>query len=234
MTMLQMRRAADRGQADFGWLKSAHTFSFGQYMDPKFRGFRDLLVINDDRVSPGRGFGTHGHSDMEIISYVLDGEIEHRDSLGNGEVLRVGEVQRMSAGTGIRHSEFNPSKEKGLHFLQMWVLPERAGLKPSYEQKSFPVDERRGRWQTLVSPDGADGSLLIHQDVRLLGTLLLQGDVVEYEVPAARYAWLHVATGEVVVNGVTYQAGDGAAVAAPETLRLQGVARSEVILFDLK
>jgi quercetin 2,3-dioxygenase len=234
MTMLQMRRAADRGQADFGWLKSAHTFSFGQYMDPKFRGFRDLLVINDDRVTPGRGFGTHGHSDMEIISYVLDGEIEHRDSLGNGEVLRVGEVQRMSAGTGIRHSEFNPSKEKGLHFLQMWVLPERAGLKPSYEQKSFPVDERRGRWQTLVSPDGADGSLLIHQDVRLLGTLLLQGDVVEYEVPAARYAWLHVATGEVVVNGVTYQAGDGAAVAAPETLRLQGVARSEVILFDLK
>lgn len=232
--MLQMRRAADRGQADFGWLKSAHTFSFGQYMDPKFRGFRDLLVINDDRVTPGRGFGTHGHSDMEIISYVLDGEIEHRDSLGNGEVLRVGEVQRMSAGTGIRHSEFNPSKEKGLHFLQMWVLPERAGLEPSYEQKSFPFEDRRGRWQTLVSRDGADGSLLIHQDVRLLGTLLLEGDVVEYEVPAARYAWLHVATGEVVVNGVTYQAGDGAAVAAPETLRLQGVARSEVILFDLK
>jgi hypothetical protein len=165
---------------------------------------------------------------------VLDGEIEHRDSLGNGEVLRVGEVQRMSAGTGIRHSEFNPSKDKGLHFLQMWVLPERAGLKPSYEQKSFPVEERRGRWQTLVSPDGAEGSLLIHQDVRLLGTLLLEGDVVDYEVPAARYAWLHVATGEVTVNGVTYQAGDGAAVAAPETLRLQGVARSEVILFDLR
>jgi hypothetical protein len=232
--MIQMRRAADRGQADFGWLKSAHTFSFGQYMDPRFRGFRDLLVINDDRVAPGRGFGTHGHSDMEIISYVLDGEIEHRDSLGNGEVLRVGEVQRMSAGTGIRHSEFNPSKDKGLHFLQMWVLPERAGLKPSYEQKSFPVEERRGRWQTLVSPDGAEGSLLIHQDVRLLGTLLLEGDVVDYEVPAARYAWLHVATGEVTVNGVTYQAGDGAAVAAPETLRLQGVARSEVILFDLR
>jgi redox-sensitive bicupin YhaK (pirin superfamily) len=232
--MIQMRRAADRGQADFGWLKSAHTFSFGQYMDPRFRGFRDLLVINDDRVAPGRGFGTHGHSDMEIISYVLDGEIEHRDSLGNGEVLRVGELQRMSAGTGIRHSEFNPSKDKGLHFLQMWVLPERAGLKPSYEQKSFPVEERRGRWQTLVSPDGAEGSLLIHQDVRLLGTLLLEGDVVDYEVPAARYAWLHVATGEVTVNGVTYQAGDGAAVAAPETLRLQGVARSEVILFDLR
>jgi len=232
--MMQMRRAADRGQADFGWLKSAHTFSFGQYMDPRFRGFRDLLVINDDRVTPGRGFGTHGHSDMEIISYVLDGEIEHRDSLGNGEVLRVGEVQRMSAGTGIRHSEFNPSQDKGLHFLQMWVLPERAGLKPSYEQKSFPVEERRGRWQTLVSPDGADGSLLIHQDVRLLGTLLLEGDVVEYEVPSARYAWLHVATGEVTVNGVTCQAGDGAAVAAPETLRLQGVARSEVILFDLR
>ena len=232
--MMQMRRAADRGQADFGWLKSAHTFSFGQYMDPRFRGFRDLLVINDDRVTPGRGFGTHGHSDMEIISYVLDGEIEHRDSLGNGEVLRVGEVQRMSAGTGIRHSEFNPSQDKGLHFLQMWVLPERAGLKPSYEQKSFPVEERRGRWQTLVSPDGADGSLLIHQDVRLLGTLLLEGDVVEYEVPSARYAWLHVATGEVAVNGLTCQAGDGAAVAAPETLRLQGVARSEVILFDLR
>ena len=232
--MIQMRRAADRGQADFGWLKSAHTFSFGQYMDPRFRGFRDLLVINDDRVAPGRGFGTHGHSDMEIISYVLDGEIEHRDSLGNGEVLRVGEVQRMSAGTGIRHSEFNPSKDKGLHFLQMWVLPERAGLKPSYEQKSFPVEDRRGRWQTLVSRDGAEGSLLIHQDVRLLGTLLLEGDVVDYEVPAARYAWLHVATGEVTVNGATYQAGDGAAVAAPETLRLQGVARSEVILFDLR
>ncbi len=228
-----IRRAGERGHAQHGWLDSRHTFSFADYYDPAHMGFRALRVINEDRVAPGQGFGTHGHRDMEIISYVLEGQLEHRDSLGTGAVLRPGEVQRMSAGTGVRHSEFNPSQTEPVHFLQIWIVPERAGIAPGYEQKAFPADERRGKLRLVASRDGRDGSLTIHQDVQLHAGLLDPGQKAEYRLPPGRYAWVHIARGSLSLDGERLEAGDAAAVSAPGTLALQGREAAELLLFDL-
>lgn len=233
--MWQIRRAEERGHADHGWLKSAHTFSFASYFDPEFRGFRDLLVINDDRVAAGRGFGTHPHTDMEIVTWVIDGALAHEDTMGNREVLRAGEVQRMSAGTGIRHSEMNASSSAPVHFLQMWVMPAEKGMAPSYEQKSFDVQERKGRWRTILTPDGAAGALTIHQDVRLMATYLTAGDEVPLSVPQGRYGWLHVATGTVKLGDDTLlSAGDGVAFDSDESFTLSGSSDADILLWDLR
>jgi hypothetical protein len=230
---LTLRRASERGHADHGWLDSRHTFSFADYFDPEHMGFRTLRVINEDRVQPGRGFPTHGHRDMEIISYVLEGAIAHKDSLGHAEVLRPGEVQRMSAGTGVLHSEFNPSREERLHFYQVWILPDRAGHEPEYEQKAFPLEERQDRLALLVSPDGAQGSLRIHQDARMLGALLDRGKTVAHELAPGRAAWLQVARGVLLVNGERLAAGDGAALEGAGPLALEALEPAELLLFDL-
>ncbi len=232
--MITIRRAEDRGHFDHGWLDTRHTFSFADYQDDRFMGFRDLRVVNEDRVRPGQGFGMHGHRDMEIVSYVLEGALAHRDSLGSGSTLRPGEVQRMSAGTGIRHSEFNGSPDAPVHFLQIWILPERDGLAPSYEQKAFPLEERRGKLRLLVSPDAADGALRIHQDVRLYGTVLGDGEEAALELASGRHAWIQVARGEVVANGERLRAGDGAAVSGERRVALRGAGAAEVLLFDLR
>ncbi len=231
--MLDIRRSEDRGRANFGWLNSRHTFSFGHYYDPSFMGFGPLRVINEDHVQPGRGFDTHGHSDMEIISYVLDGALEHKDSMGNGSIMRPGEVQRMSAGTGVRHSEFNASDTDEVHFLQIWILPERDGLEPSYEQKAFSTDEKRGKLRLVGSRDGRDGSVTIHQDVDLYATLLSEGDQVAHELADSRKAWVQVATGAAILNGKALEAGDGVAVAGPATIEVSGASDAEVLLFDM-
>ena len=232
--MISIRRAEDRGTFDHGWLDTRHTFSFAGYHDPRFMGFRDLRVVNEDRVVPGEGFGEHGHRDMEIVSYVLEGELAHRDRLGNGSTLRAGEVQRMTAGTGIRHAEFNASADRPLHFLQIWILPARTGLAPGWEQRAFPEAERRGRWRVLVSPDGADGSLTIHQDVRLLGALLAPGEEARHELAPGRHAWVQVARGEVTLNGRPLRAGDGAAVSEERLVSVRPVSEADVLLFDLR
>ena len=233
--MITIRRAEERGHADHGWLDTRHTFSFAEYHDPAHMGFGDLRVINEDRVQPGAGFGTHGHRDMEIVSYVLEGELAHRDSMGNGSTIRPGEVQRMSAGTGVRHSETNPSREQPVHFLQIWILPSEEGLAPGYEQKAFPADERRGRLRLVASPDGRDGSVTIHQDARVSMALLAEGERVRHEIAKGRRAWLHVARGEVTVNGTRLRAGDGAAVEREAALDIAGAgtAEAEVLVFDL-
>lgn len=230
--MITIRRADERGHADHGWLDTYHTFSFADYHDPAHMGFRALRVINEDRVRGGRGFGTHGHRDMEIISYVLDGALGHRDSMGTNGVIRPGEVQRMSAGTGVMHSEMNASEEELVHFLQIWILPERGGITPSYEQKRFDEDERRGRLRLVASPDAGDGSVKIHQDVRLYTTLLDDGDSVTHDYASGRYGWVQVARGEVELNGQTLKAGDGAAIADEARVTLTGKG-AEVLLFDL-
>lgn len=230
---LTIRKAEERGRANFGWLDSKHSFSFGHYYDPEHMGHGPLRVINDDRVAPGGGFPPHPHSDMEIISYVLEGGLEHKDSLGTGSVIRPGDVQRMSAGTGIRHSEFNASKSEPVHFLQIWIIPEEQGLKPGYEQKAFPADEKRGRLRLIGSNDGRDGSVTIHQDVDLYATLLARGEEVSHEIASGRGGWVQVARGSVTLNGETLQEGDGVAVTASGMLRLQGVADAEVLLFDM-
>lgn len=230
---LTIRKAEERGRANFGWLDSKHSFSFGHYYDPEHMGHGPLRVINDDRVAPGGGFPPHPHSDMEIISYVLEGGLEHKDSLGTGSVIRPGDVQRMSAGTGIRHSEFNASKSEPVHFLQIWIIPEEQGLKPGYEQKTFPADEKRGRLRLIGSNDGRDGSVTIHQDVDLYATLLARGEEVSHEIASGRGGWVQVARGSVTLNGETLQEGDGVAVTASGMLRLQGVADAEVLLFDM-
>jgi redox-sensitive bicupin YhaK (pirin superfamily) len=230
--MIQIRKAQDRGHFDHGWLDTYHTFSFADYYDPPFMGFRALRVINEDRVAPGRGFGTHSHRDMEIVTYVLDGELEHRDNMGTGSVIRPGEVQRMSAGTGVLHSEVNPSREHPVHFLQIWILPERRGIKPEYEQKAFPTEERNGKLRLVASRDGAEGSLKIHQDAKLFAGTLRNGDPVEYELKPGRYGWLQVARGSVDLNGQKLNAGDGAAIEDERTLTLRGQ-DAEVLLFDL-
>lgn len=230
--MLKIRRAGERGGADHGWLRTSHTFSFADYHDPAHMGFRALRVINEDRVAPRTGFGRHGHRDMEIVSYVLSGEIEHRDSMGSAGVLRPGEVQRMTAGTGVMHSEMNPSDEE-LHFLQIWILPEKAGLEPGYEQRSFPEAERRGVLRLLVSPTGEHGSLRIHQDAKLFGTLLSAGESVTHAIAPGRHAWLQVARGAVSLNGVELRAGDGAAVSDEERLMIEAREPAEALLFDL-
>jgi redox-sensitive bicupin YhaK (pirin superfamily) len=232
--MITVRRAAERGTANFGWLDSRHTFSFGHYYDPDHMGFGALRVINEDRVEPGRGFDTHGHQDMEIISYVLEGALEHRDSIGTGSVIRPGDVQVMSAGTGIRHSEFNHSKREPVHFLQIWVLPERRGLTPRYDQKSFPGAEKRDRLRLVASSDGRDGSLLIHQDADIYDALLSRGHAITHPLKAGRKSWVQVVGGAVEVNGKPALAGDGVAVEDEAALSITaGADDSEVLVFDL-
>lgn len=230
---MKVRRASDRGYADHGWLKSFHTFSFADYYDPEQVGFRALRVINEDRVAAGRGFGTHPHANMEILSYVLSGELGHRDSMGNGSVIRPGDVQRMTAGTGVAHSEQNPSPENGVHFLQIWLLPEKRGLTPGYEQKAFPEGERRGALRLVGSRDGREGSVTIHQDVSLYATVLGAGDEVKHVLPEGRHAWIHVARGNLSVNGERLTAGDAAAISEGGTITLGGVDEGEALLFDL-
>ncbi|HVU86661.1 MAG TPA: pirin family protein [Pirellulales bacterium] len=231
--MFQVRRANERGHFDHGWLNTFHTFSFGDYYDPAHTQFRALRVMNEDTVAPGQGFGMHGHRDMEIVTYVLSGALEHRDSLGNGEVLRPGELQRMAAGTGIRHSEFNPSATELVHLYQIWLLPERTGLTPGYEQKSFADAMRPGQWLLVASPDAADGSLHIRQDARLYLAQLEAGQQLSREIPAGRHAWLQVLRGGVNVGGASLAAGDGVAVSNERQISLASQGASEVLLFDL-
>jgi hypothetical protein len=231
--VLTIRRAAHRGHADHGWLDSHHTFSFADYHDPRHMGFRNLRVINDDRVAPGMGFPTHAHRDMEIVSYVLDGALEHKDSLGTGSVIRPGDVQRMSAGTGVRHSEYNASKSEPVHFLQIWIIPARAGIAPGYEQTTFAAAEKQGKLRLVASPDGRDGSVTIHTDARLYATLLGAGEKVEHTVLPGRHAWVHVARGQVEVNGEALGEGDGASTSDAGALALEGVEGAEVLVFDL-
>lgn len=233
MSGVQVRRSGERGRARFGWLDSRHTFSFGSYHDPRFMGFGPLRVINEDRVQPGEGFGTHSHRDMEIISYVLDGALAHEDSLGTGSVIRPGDVQRMTAGTGVSHSEFNHSRSGLVHFLQIWILPAAAGLAPSYEQKSFPAEARQGRWCLVAAADGAEGALTVHQDVRMYAALLAAGESLHHDLDPARRAWLQVAKGEVAMGDLTLAPGDGVALTAAAGLDLMGVADAELLLFDL-
>jgi redox-sensitive bicupin YhaK (pirin superfamily) len=231
--MLAIRHSQDRGLANFGWLDSRHTFSFGHYYDPKFMGFGPLRVINEDRVEPARGFDTHGHRDMEIISYVLDGALEHKDSMGNGSVIRPGDVQRMSAGTGVRHSEFNASETEPVHFLQIWILPEKQGLEPGYEQRHFAADDKRGRLRLVGSRDGREGSVTIHRDADLYATLLGDADTVSHEFAPGRKGWVQVARGSALLNDEQLGAGDGAAVEGPATIRLAGSPEAEILLFDM-
>lgn len=231
--MLTVRRAAERGRADHGWLDTRHTFSFADYHDPQHMGFRQLRVLNEDRVAPGKGFGAHSHRDMEILSYVLEGALAHRDSMGTGSVIRPGDVQRMSAGTGVEHSEFNPSSEEPVHFLQVWILPQRRGIAPGYEQKTFPEEERRGRLRLIASPEGDEGSVRIHQDVRVYAGLPATGLELSHAPAPGRHAWLQVARGTAGLNGMRLEAGDGAAVSEERDLRISGDTGSEILLFDL-
>ncbi len=232
--MLTIRPAQDRGIANFGWLDSRHTFSFGEYRNPNHMGFADLRVINEDKVSPGQGFPTHGHRDMEIISYVLEGALEHKDSIGTGSVIRPGDVQRMSAGTGIQHSEYNASKTEPVHFLQIWILPEQKGIEPGYEQKNFAIAEKQGKLKLVGSRDGRDGSITIHQKVDLYAATLSEGESVSYAFMPNRVAWLQVARGTVQLNDQTLTAGDGVAIAQESFITLQGKAQdAEVLLFDM-
>ena len=230
---LKVRKSEERGRANFGWLDSKHSFSFGHYHDPKHMGFGPLRVINDDRVAPGGGFPTHPHSDMEIISYVLEGALEHKDSLGTGSVIRPGDVQRMSAGSGIRHSEFNASKTDPVHFLQIWIIPEKKGIAPGYEQKAFPDAEKRGRLRLIGSRDGRDGPLAVPPDVGLYATPLVQGDAGEHTIGPGRGGWVQVARGSVSLNGETLREGDGVAVSTSGNLRIAGLGEAEVLLFDM-
>lgn len=231
--MITIRRSNERGGGDYGWLNTRHTFSFDQYYDPRFMGFRSLRVINEDFVAPGQGFPMHPHRDMEIITYVLKGALEHKDSMGNGSVIRPGDGQRMTAGTGVRHSEANPSESDTMHLLQIWILPERRGIEPSYEQKSFPEIEKRGRLRQIAGPDGRDGSVTIHQDARLYVSLLAPGQEVSHPLGEGRYAWLQVAKGAVELNGKPLQQGDGAAVEKESKLTIMGTEEAEILLFDL-
>ena len=232
--MLEIRPAAARGLANFGWLYSQHSFSFGSYYDPQQMGFSDLLVINDDRVRQGRGFDTHPHRDMEIFSYVLDGALEHKDSMGSGSVIRPGDVQMMSAGTGIRHSEYNASREEPVHFLQIWIVPNRKGVTPRYQQQHFAAAEKRGRLRLIISPDGAEGSLSVYQDARVYAGLFDGAEQQRLELPADRYAYLHVARGALTVNGQRLNAGDGARLRYVREIDFSAGDNAEVLLFDLR
>ncbi len=233
--MIQVRKGSDRGHANHGWLDTHHTFSFANYYDPGFMGFRSLRVINEDFVKPGYGFPTHPHNDMEIITYVLEGSLEHKDSMGTGSVIRPGEVQKMSAGTGVRHSEFNHSEDEPVHLYQIWILPEKSGIKPNYEQKAIPADEKKGKLRLVASPSGnGNGAVKLYQDAELFTTELGQGESVEHAIAPERYAWIQVARGAVNLNGHELKAGDGAAVSQEKLLTLSGTAeKSEVLLFDL-
>jgi quercetin 2,3-dioxygenase len=231
--MITIRSAQDRGMADLGWLHSQHTFSFGQYQDPNHMGFGQLRVINEDQVAPGKGFATHGHQDMEIISYVLAGALEHQDSIGNGSIILPGDVQRMSAGTGIRHSEFNASQSETVHFLQIWILPRQNGIAPSYEQKHFADAEKSGKLKLVGSPDGRDGSITIHQDVNFYAAVLQTGEAVNHFVPE-RLVWLQVARGSAKLNNYNLNAGDGAAIHPEAEVSITALAPdTEVLLFDM-
>jgi len=231
--MITVRPSGERGHSNRGWLDSHFSFSFADYCDPAHTGFRTLRVINEDRVAPGAGFGTHPHRDMEIVTYVLEGALEHRDSMGNQSVLRPGEVQRMTAGTGVLHSEYNPSETEPGHFLQIWILPEAKGLRPGYEQKAFPAEEKRGRLRLAASRDGRDGSVTIHQDAELYVSLLAPGEEATHPLGAGRHAWVQVARGAVELNGRRLETGDGAAVSDEPLLTLRGSRDAEVLLFDL-
>src|SRR5437588_4373112 len=231
--MTTLRPAAERGADKLGWLDSRHTFSFGHYYDPKHMGFGPLRVINEDRVRPAAGFDTHGHRDMEIISYVLEGALEHKDNMGTGSVIRPGDVQRMSAGTGVLHSEFNPSKSEPVHFLQVWILPQARGLKPSYEQKHFPETEKLGRLRLIASRDGLEGSVTVHHDARVYAAVLEPGQRVTHTLGEGRHAWVQVARGAVTLNGQPLAEGDGAAASREPALILAATERAEVLVFDL-
>lgn len=231
--MIQIRKAQDRGHANHGWLDTYHTFSFATYRDPRHMGFRSLRVMNEDRVAPGEGFGTHPHDNMEIVTYVLSGALEHRDSMGNGEVLRPGEFQRMSAGTGITHSEFNPSASEPVHLYQIWLFPESRGIEPSYEQKAFPADGAHNRLRLVASRDARDGSLLIHQDAAIYLAEIDGGQRVVHELPPGRHAWLQVLRGSVSLNGQPLATSDGAAVSDEPTLSIAADKDAEIMLFDL-
>jgi redox-sensitive bicupin YhaK (pirin superfamily) len=232
--MIELRPAGERGHAEHGWLDSFHTFSFADYFDPAHMGFRALRVINEDRVAPGKGFGTHGHRDMEIVSYVIEGALQHKDSMGNGSIIRPGDVQRMSAGTGVTHSEMNGSKTETVHFLQIWIIPERSGLRPGYEQKLFADDDKRGRLRLVASPDGREGSVTIHSDQRMYAGLLGRGDRASLSLAEGRHAWVHVVRGRLRVNGNELGAGDGAALSDEPAVSVEGLdGEAEVLVFDL-
>ena len=231
--MLTLRRSAERGHAEHGWLESRHTFSFADYHDPAHMGFGPLRVINEDRVQPGKGFGTHGHRDMEIISYVLDGQLEHKDNMGTGSIIVPGDVQRMSAGRGVLHSEYNPSRSAPVHFLQIWIEPDVTGIAPSYEQKAITADLKRGRFALIASPDGRDGSVTIHQDARIYAGLFDGAEAASHDVAPGRRAYVHVARGSVSVNGNRLEAGDAAAIAGEVAVRVEAGVDAEVLLFDL-
>ncbi len=231
--MISIRRASERGITDFGWLDSRHSFAFGDYRDPSHPSFRALRVINDDRISVGGGFPSHPHRDMEILTCVLTGELAHRDSMGNGTTIRPGEWQKMTAGTGVVHSEFNPSETEAVHLLQIWVMPDRKGRTPEYGQKLFPAEEKTGRWRTIASIDGRDDSLTVHQDMVLLATRLTAGELRTYTLAPKRAAWLHLINGSIHVNGHTLTAGDGLAIEDESTIRIEGIEAGEVLLFDL-
>ena len=232
--MIELRKADERGVANFGWLDSRHTFSFGHYHDPLQMGFSDLRVINDDRVLPGQGFGTHPHRDMEIISYVLEGALEHKDSMGTGSVIRPGDVQMMSAGSGITHSEFNHSAQELVHFLQIWIVPDRTGVAPRYQQKNFSSAEKRGRLCPIIAPDAADGALGVYQDARVYAGLFDGAESSEFTLPAHRCAYVHVARGAVHLNGTAMEAGDGARIRDEQLLHFDNGQDAEVLLFDLR
>jgi quercetin 2,3-dioxygenase len=231
--MMQIRRGSERGRTQLDWLDSRHSFSFGDYHDPEHMGFRTLRVLNDDRVRPGQGFGTHPHRDMEIVTFVLAGALEHRDSLGNGSVIRPGDVQRMSAGTGVLHSEFNPSPTEPTRFLQIWVLPERRGLPAGYEQRTFSEAERRGRLRIVAARDGRDGAVTIHQDAEIWMGLLGKGERASHPLRRGRHAWVQVASGEVRLGDATLGEGDGAALSGEAAVEIEGASAAEVLVFDL-
>ena len=230
---ITIRKADERGTAEHGWLHSKHTFSFASYYDPRHMGFHALRVINDDIVDPGEGFGTHPHENMEIISYVVEGALEHKDSMGNGSVIRPNDVQSMSAGTGITHSEYNPQKDAPVRFLQIWIEPNEQGVTPGYEQKTYTAEERNNRLRLVVSPDGAEGSVSIHQDARIYATILDPGAEVVKQVDAGRHIWVQVVKGKLTLNGLLLETGDGAAIENPNRITFAGVERAEILVFDL-
>ena len=232
--MIRLRKSGDRGHANHGWLDTYYTFSFDTYQDPSWMGFRSLRVINEDKVAPAKGFGTHPHRDMEIITYVLEGSVQHKDSMGNGSIIRPGEVQRMSAGTGVTHSEANPSQTEALHLLQIWIFPDKKGLEPSYEQKNFDRKSKLNQLRLVASGDARDGSVRIHQDADLFVSLLEAGHTVEHRLAKNRHAWIQIARGRVDLNGTRLDAGDGAALGDSDKLALTAATSSEILIFDLE
>lgn len=231
--MLKLRTAEQRGHASLDWLDSHHTFSFGSYYDPQHMGVSNLRVINEDLIAPGGGFAEHGHNDMEIVTYVLEGSLEHKDSMGNGSVIRPGDIQRMSAGSGVTHSEYNHSSSQPVHLLQIWLQPNAYGVEPGYDQRHFPLEDRRGRWALLVSPDGRQGSIMAHQDALLFSSLLASGETLEYVLQPERQGYLHLARGQLQVDDLVLKQGDGLQIEKHEQLQLKGLDAAEVLLFDL-